>query len=253
MHLAKKSLVLLAGLMMMATAAFATPVAEERVTGGTLDLVWAPGFGVSANMQALTLDPGHPAYDNPSGDHTVASAVNSAAPDSGGIILTATDPQGLSDYEWEAWIFTGDGDTRRGLVVRADPTDPNNSFASSYQFVIQPGLFQLNFRKLIVGAPTTLATWFSTVLPNGPLGPNEWHHMKVVANGSQFHCFLDGYELTQGTPIEDSDLPTGWVGVYNFRFDIGGIAFLTDDLRLSPLGATPARQQTWGQVKALYR
>ena len=63
----------------------------EHVTGGDLDLPWLNGFGVSNNMQGATLDPGHPAYDNPSGDHTVAVATNSM-PDSGGIILTCTDP-----------------------------------------------------------------------------------------------------------------------------------------------------------------
>jgi hypothetical protein len=38
----------------------------------------------------------------------------------------------------------------------------------------------------------------------------------------------------------DSTIPTGWVGVYNFRFDLGKIPFYVDDLILHDLGATPA-------------
>lgn len=253
MHLAKKLSVSLLAVALMAGVTFAGAVVEEHVTGGTLDLEWFPGFGLSNKMQPATLDPADPAYTNPSGDHTVAVATNSAAPDSGGLILTGVDPGGHADYIWEAWIFTGDGSTRRGLVVRADPSDPNNAFDSCYQFVIQQGLFQINFRKLINSAPTTLATWFSTELPAGSIGQNEWHHMKVIANGSSFQCFIDGHEFTSGGPIVDTDLPTGWVGVYNFRFDVGGIPVYFDDLILTPLGATPAQRASWGSVKALYR
>lgn len=223
-------------------------IKEEHVTLGYLDLTWVNGFGVQNNMAPLTLPPSDPAYANPSGDHTVAVATNSAAPDSGGIILTATDPLGIADYQWEAWFFTGDGNTRRGLVVRADPT---NQFQSCYQFVIQAGLFQINFRKLVNGAPTTLGTWFSTSLPGGQPLPNTWHKMKVTAVGDQFRCFIDDFELTTA-PIVDTTLAAGWVGVYNFRFDLGGIPFYTDDLVLTDLSSTPARGASWGSVKALY-
>ena len=102
-----------------------TSLKEEHVTGGVLDLSWENGFGVSNNLVPLTLAPDHPAYVNPSGDHTVGVATNSMAPDSGGVVLTCTDTQGATDYSWEGWIFTGDGNTRRGLVVRADPTVQN--------------------------------------------------------------------------------------------------------------------------------
>ena len=165
------------------------------------------------------------------------------------IVLSATEPAGLSDYEWEAWIFTGDGNSRRGLVVRADPT---NGFASNYQLVIQSGLLQMNFRKLLNSTPTTLGTWFTNTLPGGSPTVNTWHRMKVIAQGNQFRCFFDGTELT-ATPIVDSDLTTGWVGVYNFRFDIGSIPFYTDDLLLSPLGATPTVSRSWGEMKVKYR
>lgn len=229
-------------------SAVATPLLEEHVTGGALDLPWLNGFGVSANMQPATLAAGHPAYANPSGDHTVAVATT-MPPDSGGIVLSATEPAGLSDYEWEAWIFTGDGNSRRGLVVRADPA---NGFASNYQLVIQSGLLQMNFRKLVNSTPTTLGSWFTNTLPGGTPAVNTWHHMKVSAQGNQFRCFWDGTELT-ANPIVDGDLAAGWVGVYNFRFDIGSIPFYTDDLLLSPIGVTPAASQSWGHIKARYR
>jgi hypothetical protein len=253
MQLAKVFFGISAGVMLFTSAAFAVPVAQEHVTGGTLDLNWVAGFGVSNKMEAATLLPGHPAYNNPSGDHTVAVATNSMAPDSGGIVCTGVDPLGIADYEWEGWIFTGDGSTRRGLVVRADPSDPNNAFTSCYQFVIEAGLFQFRFRKLVNSAPTTLASWFATDLPAQTVSQNTWYPMKVIANGSEFRCFFDGHELTSGGAIVDSDLPTGWVGVYNFRFDLGGVPFYTDDLVLSFAGPTPVAKSTWGQVKNLYR
>ena len=232
-------------------------VREEHVTGGVLDLVWKPGLVLPNGdplpnvMNAAILDPGHPAYANPSGDHTVGVATNSFAPDSGGVILTCTDPAGLSDYTWEAWMFTGDGNTRRGLVVRADP---GNVFQSCYQFVIQSGLFQLNFRKLINQAPTTLATWFASSLPGGSVPTNTWHHLKVEAIGNVFRCWWDDTELTApplGTPILDASLPTGWVGAYNFRFDLGQIPVYFDDMILNGF-PTATRPMSWGRLKALY-
>ncbi|TMQ53665.1 MAG: hypothetical protein E6K73_00955 [Candidatus Eisenbacteria bacterium] len=234
----------------LAASASAAPLRQEHVTNGSLDLVWAPGFGVSNNMKPLTLTigPDSAGYDNPSGDHTVACATNSMAPDSGGIILTCTEPAGLSNYVWEGYMFTGAGNTRRGLVVRADP---NNGFASCYQFVIQSGLFQLNFRKLVNGNPTTLATWFADILPGGPPSTNSWHHMKVVASGSNFRCFWDDFQLTSA-PIVDTDLPSGWVGCYNFRFDLGNIPVYFDDLILDGDVATAATRYTWGELKARY-
>ena len=246
MKLAK--LVLIALTLALPVAAFAeTPVREEHVTGGALDLPWLNGFGVSANMQGLALDPSHPAYANPSGDHTVGVATSMPI-DSGGIVLSAIEPAGLADYEWEAWIFTGDGNSRRGLVVRADPA---NGFQSNYQFVIQSGMLQLVFRKLVNGTPTSLGSWLTTNLGGLP-ALNSWHHMKVIAQGNAFRCFWDG-SAVQPIPIIDSELTTGWVGVYNFRFDIGSIPFYTDDLVLTPIGASPTASRSWGQVKALYR
>ena len=228
---------------------------EEHVTGGVLDLAWTNGFGVSNNMQAATLDPGHPAYNNPSGDHTVAVATNSSVPDSGGIILTAMNPAPFDDnYQWSGWIFTGDGNTRRGLVVRAQPS---NGFTSCYQFVIQSGLFQINFRKLNNGAPFTMKTWFATQLPAGSLPPNTWHKMEILAVGNRFQCWLDGFELTSidGPAVDDgvasgsAPFLTGWAGVYNFRFDLGGVPFYTDDLELLPLFKVPVAPMSMGQVK----
>lgn len=220
----------------------------EHVTGGALDLVWDPGFGLTNNAAPLTLTPSDPAYANPSGDHTVLVATNSA-PDSGGIILSATDPGGVADYQWEAWMFSGDGNTRRGIVVRADPS---NGFQSCYQFVVQSGLFQLNFRKLVNGAPTTLGTWFASSLPAGSIPTNTWHKLKVLAVGSTFRCFFDDFELTSG-PITDTDMASGWAGVYNFRFDLGGVPVYYDDLTLTPASTVAARSTTWGAVQALYR
>ena len=247
---------LLIGAAPVVSQADVSPVVSEHVTGGHLDLVWVPGFNTPVrNMQALTLDPSDPAYANPSGDHTVGVAVNTV-PDSGGIILTCTDPGPFNaDYPWEGDMFTGGGNTRRGLVLRADPT---NSFESCYQFVVQAGLLQINFRKLIGQSPTTLGTWFSSTLPmfgGGTIPQNTWIHLKVIASGASFRCFINGYELTGGTPIVDGSSPllTGWVGAYNFRFDTGLVPVYFDDLVLSADAATPAHTSTWGSVKARYR
>jgi hypothetical protein len=247
-RLLRSSLPVLAAVAAFAAPAGAAVIRAEHATGGMLDLVWAPGFGTPNTMMATTLDPAHPAYANPSGDHTVAYVIN-AAPDSGGIVLACTDVLGTSDYTWEGWIFTGDGNTRRGLVLRANPA---NNFQSCYQFVIQAGLFQFNFRRLEDRTPTTLGTWFANVLPGGVPQVNTWHKMKVIAQGSNFRCFFDDFELT-GPPIVDAVNPTGWVGVYNFRFDLGGVPVYFDDLELSADPATPAAPASWGALKANYR
>jgi len=251
------ALMLVLASLTIPAAARAAGTLEEHVTGGTLDLAWWNGFGISNQLQPLTVSAGHPAYPNPSNDGTVGLALTSATPDSGGLILTCVDPGGASDYSWEAWVFTGDGNSRRGLVVRADPAtladaNPGNDFSTCYQFVMQSGLFQFNFRRLVNSAPTTLGTWFSNTFPGGSPQVNTWHHMKVTAVGSAFRCFWDGYELTT-TPIVDATVPNGWVGVYNFRFDLGGIPFYVDDLILNDLAKTPALRTSWGGLKGRYR
>jgi len=242
--------------LLMPAVPAAAGVLEEHVTGGNLDLQWLNGFGVSNNLQPLTLSPGDPAFANPSGDHTVGLAMTSSTPDSGGIILTCVNPGALNDYSWEAYVFTGDGNSRRGLVVRADAAtlanaNPGDDFSTCYQFVMQSGLLQFNFRKLVNSAPTTLATWFSNTFPGGSPAVNTWHRMKVVAVGNTFRCYWDGAEITT-SPIVDSSIPTGWVGVYNFRFDLGNIPLYVDDLILDDLGATPTSRTTWGELKSRY-
>ncbi len=247
-----KGLVLGALLTAVIASAAGAGVREEHVTGGVLDLVWQPGFGVPNVLQPLTLTPADPAYANPSGDHTVGNAINSAAPAAGGIILSCTEPAGLADYTWEGWVNMGDGSTRRGLVVRADPT---NTFQSCYQLVIYAGLGHVDFRKLILQTPTTLGTWITNTLPGGFPQPNSWHHMKIEAVGGVFRCWWDETELTAppfGVPILDNSLPTGWVGVYNFRFDLGGVPVYFDDLILDGF-VTPTRPASWGAIKSLYR
>lgn len=248
-----KMLFVLAALVFAASSAQAQiTVLQERVPNGALERVWLPGFDTFRQMLPLTLDPADPAYANPSGDHTVG-VISNTVQDSGGLVLTCTDPQGQADYIWEGWMFTGAGNSRRGLVLRADPT---NNFKSCYQFVVQSGLFQINFRRLNNQTPTTLGTWFATSLPAGSIPQNTWHHMKVIASANAFRCFFDGFELTSGGPIIDapaSALLTGFVGTYNFRFDISNIPVYFDDLKLSVDAVVPTNNTSWGRIKALYR
>jgi hypothetical protein len=234
-----------------ASAAPAAVIEQERVPSGILELTWSPGFGLPNTLNAAILDASDPAYANPSGDHTVGVLAN-AAPDSGGLALACTDTGTLADYDWEGWFFTGAGNTRRGLVLRANAA---NGFQDCYQLVINAGLFQIVFRKLVLGAPTTLGSWTANILPGGVPAQNTWHHLKVSAVGNAFRCWFDDYELTQGTPIVDASSPllSGWAGVYNFRFDLGQVPVYFDDLTLSGGGATPARVVSWGEMKARYR
>jgi hypothetical protein len=227
-----------------------TIVLEEHVSNGVLDLVWHPGFGTPRKLEPATLDAAHPAYANPSGDHTVGVLTN-AIPDSGGIALSVVDPNGLADYTWEGWFFTGDGNTRRGLVLRASPGD---DFMSAYQFVLNAGLVNLVFRKLVGQTPTTLATWLTPTLPGGTPAVNTWHHLKVAAHGNEFRCWFDGNEVT-AAPIVDNASPllTGWVGTYNFRFDLGNVPVYFDDLILRDPDSVPARSVSFGEMKARYR
>ncbi len=196
----------------------------------------------------LTLDAGHPAYANPSGDHTVGLALSSAAPDSGGIIVSCTDPGALNDYTWEGWINTGDGNTRRGLILRADPS---NSFTTFYAFVIESGMLTLNFRKLTGMGSSSLLSWLTTSTPTGFPQLNQWNHMKIIASGGSFQCFWNGYQLPGA--IDDSTYAAGWVGVYNFRFDIGQVPFLVDDLKLGTIKPLSVDASSWAAIKALYR
>lgn len=235
-------------LMLLVSTATAGTVLEEHVTNGNLDLVWRPGFGISSNATAATLDASHPAFANPSGDHTVLVATTSIM-DSGNVVISCTDPMGSSDYVWEGWVFTGDGTSTRGLVVRADP---NARFDNNYQFVLRPGLFELRFRKMVNQMPTTLASFFANQLPAGSIPQNTWHKMRVIAQGSSFRCFFDNFELTS-TPIVDSDFTSGWAGVYHFKFGASGFEAYFDDLVLNGDIAVPAAGMTWGALKSLYR
>jgi hypothetical protein len=220
--------------LVFAASSQATEIVAEHVTGGHLDLHWAGGFATPNAMYAKTLDETMPGFANPSGDHTVAVAQN-ASPDSGGIIVTSTNPGAFdNDYVWEAYMFTGAGESRRGLILRADPS---NDFESFYMLVVEPGLFQIRFRKIVAGAPTTLASWFATVLPTQSIPQDTWHKLKVIAQGNSFRCFFDDFELTTA-PIVDSDIASGWVGVYNFRFDLGNVPVYFDDLVLSCVSST---------------
>lgn len=250
MNLAKRLVPSLVLTLALAAPALAIDVKQERVPGGALEQTWVAGFNTLRNLQPATLLPADPAYANPSGDHTVGVLTNTI-PDSGGIALVCTDPLGQADYVWEGWFFTGLGDTRRGLVIRADPT---NQFQTCYQFVINSGLFQIVFRKLVNATPSTLGSWFANTLPGGVPQQNTWHHLKVIAAANGFRCFFDGTELTT-VPILDTTAPilTGWVGVYNFRFDLGLVPVYFDDLKLSVDSVVPAHDTSWGRLKQLYR
>ena len=236
-----------------AVSASAAVYKQERVPGGALEQTWLPGFGVGRTFEPLTLLPADPAYANPTGDHTVAVLTNNAT-GLGGIAACATDPGPYSDYRWEGWFYTGAGDTRRGLILRADP-NAGAGFETFYQFVINPGLFQLRFRKFVLSAPAPdLATWTTNTLPGGVPTANSWHHMAVLATGNQFRCFFDGLELTAG-PIVDASSPllTGWVGAYNFSASVGEVPVYFDNLTLTVEAPVPVRSASWGSIKRLYR
>lgn len=250
MHLVNK--VSLATLLVLAFALpAAASVVEEHVPNGNTQLVWVPGFNTNRMLIGGMLDGSDPAYANPSGDHTVG-VLTTAVSDSGGLALSCTDPQGTSDYTWEGWMFTGDSNSRRGLIVRGDFT---SNFNSTYQFVLYSGNAQLSFRKLLNQTPQTLQSWIGPAIPGGIPAANTWHHMKITAIGNTFRLWWDTTELTAAGPIVDNNSPllTGWVGVYNFRFDISNLTTYFDDLVLTDERVTPTRNSTWGSLKALYR
>ena len=255
MHLAKTVQARVAALTLVlalcATTAQAVTVIQERVPGGALERTWLPGFGVGRTFAPLVMAPADPAFANPSGDHSVAVLTNNAV-GLGGIAVAATDPLGNADYSWEGYFFTGLGDTRRGLIVRADPS---NGFQTFYQLVINPGLFQLRFRKFVGGGPLPdLASWFLNTLPAGVPLQNTWHHLRIIAVSNQFRCFFDGIEMNT-TPIVDNSAPilTGWVGAFNFSASTGEVPTYFDDLTLGITGAVPTRTTSWSAVKKLFR
>ena len=253
MSLARRVSIAAILLVAVASVSNAAGIKKETVPGGVLQQTWLPGFGVGRSFTPLTLTGTDPAIPNPSGDNTVAVLQNNDI-NLGGIAACATDPGGYSDYTWEANFFTGNGDTRRGLILRADPT---NAFQTFYQFVINAGLFQIRFRKFVNGAPVVpdLASWFANVLPAGVPTVNSWHHMRVDATGNSFDCYFDGLKLN-ATPIVDATNPilTGWVGAYNFSASVGEVPAYFDDLDLScTVAPTATHGATWGVLKKLYR
>jgi len=224
---------------------------KEQVPGGALEQTWAPGFGVGRTFQPLTLTSSDAAFANPSGDHTVAVLTNNDV-NLGGIAAAFTDNRGCQDYYWSGWFFTGAGNTRRGLVVRADPT---NDFQTFYQLVVNAGLFQLRFRKFVNGAPQPdLASWFLNTLPPGIPQVNTWHRLEISAQGNVFRCWFDDVEMTTA-PIVDNDNPIllGWVGAYNFSASVGETPVYFDDLALQGDRNTPVRHASWGEVKQRFR
>jgi hypothetical protein len=238
-------------LLLAAVTAQAAVVKSEQVTGGALDLIWYSGFNTNRNLEPLTLAAGDPALPNPSGDGTVGVLTNTIA-DSGGIAVAMIDTDGLNDYEWEGWVFTGEGNTRRGLIVRANALNAT----TFYYWVIESGLGQVRFRKVI--SESSVSTLNATLLATTTCGQpalNTWHRMKVIANGNTFRLFWDDCEIA--TVVDDpgdangDPFLTGPVGVYNFRFDVANVPVYFDDLDLTDF-ATPVRSTTWGQVKALY-
>lgn len=251
MSLVRRMWMMTALLVMLAPTAGAAVVKQERVPGGALEQTWSPGFGVGRVFTPLTLTGADPAIPTPSGDNTVAVLQN-VATSLGGIAVSATDPSGFADYAWEGDFFTGAGNTRVGLILRADPT---NGFQTFYQLVINPGLFQIRFRKFVGGAPLPdLASWPATVLPAGVPKANSWHHLKVIAQANSFRCFFDTTELTS-TPVVDTSSPIlgGWVGGFNFSASVGEVPVYFDSLTLSIEGAVPTHPTSWTAVKKLYR
>lgn len=266
MKTAKTILLGVAGLLVAASLAQASvvPVFTESVTGGALDRVWVGGFNTPSQvLTPYTAVPTDPFYANPSGDHTVGVAIN-ADPNFGGICFSVTDPSPyLSDYTYEAWMYTGAEDSRRGLVFRVNPA---GGITQGYMFVVDAGGFTIRLRKLTSETVVrTLKQW--TALDAGWAGSlpqNTWVKLKVIATADQFRCFITGpsgeVELPGG-PIQDvpaanePPMPfmTGWVGVYNFRFDVGFIPVYFDDIMLSADPSTPARTVTFGALKARFR
>jgi len=69
--------------------------------------------------------------------------------------------------------------------------------------------------------------------------------------GNTLRVFWNDEELTT-TPIENAELPTGYVGVYNFRFDLGGVSVLYDDLVLTAIDVVDTEERSFGDLKSLY-
>ncbi|PID78887.1 hypothetical protein CSB20_12765 [bacterium DOLZORAL124_64_63] len=245
------SKILLIAMLTLGVASYAAAQAtiQETVPGGELELEWVSGFGVPLLLTGETLESGDVGYDNPSGDHTVLVLENNP-PMMGGLGMAMTNPGDTSDYVWEGWVNTGDASTRRGLLFRGNP---EIQFTTSYQFVLEPGLLQLKFRKMTGHRSQDIVAWYTSDTPSGMPGENEWHHLKVEARGSNFRFWYDDYELTQGTPVEDTDLLSGWVGILNFRYNLGGVQVLFDDLMMTDLGVVATTNESWGSVKSLYR
>ncbi len=217
----------------------------ERVTGGTLDLEWfTPYEEVGGNVPvALTLSGGEACYPNPSGDtHVVSLSTIPMGPYQLGGSL-ATDAV-VSDGRLDAWIFTGSGEARVGILFR-------NSVGASYgyQFVIDSGLFQVKFRRGDGGmSPETIAFWMGGDIPGGPPPANTWHKLSIEGVGDQINLWMDDM-LMPGCPFTDDTYDSGYFGTYVFctvPFDL-----IADDIIMSEV-TSPVEEMTWGAIKAMY-
>jgi hypothetical protein len=192
---AKHLILGVAGILVFGSIAYAAvlPLWTESVPGGSLARYWVGGFNTpTKKLEAFVVPPDSIGlYANPSGDHTVGAATN-AIPDSGGICFTVTDP-GVpgGDYTWEGWMYTGQANTRRGLLVRVNPA---GGITQGYMFVLESGGFTIRFRKLTSESVVrTLKQWIATDAGwPGAIPQNTWIKLKVECSGDLFRCFISG-------------------------------------------------------------
>ena len=239
-------LVIIAGLCVLsAVPANADEIYAERVADGTLDLEWHGVHGPDT-LAALKLVEGDPAYPNPSGDTHVGELWSiPAGPHS--IATTLATESVITDCRLDAWLFVGSGAARVGVLFRS-----TDDAGYGYQYVIEPGLFQLKFRRddgeMV---PVTLGLWMGGEIPGGPPAPNTWHRFSVEMAGDDFDIYFDDQPLPDNHFVDDT-YASGLFGLYIFYPEPGSYQLIADDIIASEI-PTAVEETSWAAIKVLYR
>ncbi len=134
------------------------------------------------------------------------------------------------DYEVTMKRVGSNPAVSNNLIIRGVPAplDSNHWWNKGYFFQYTNDK-RFSVYKVNAGVITALKGWTSTPY----VKPNDWNTLRVVANGSAFKYYLNGYLVWSGT---DTSLTSGQVGMSMYRDSAStGNYFYPTSARLSPV------------------
>ena len=200
--------------LLIAGATAAAQIASFNFDADALDKVpkgftsYATGGGPAGNWVVKEMP------DAPSGKHVVEQTDANATDTRFPVLIAEGGEYADLDLTVRAKSLSGKIDQGMGLVFRF--RDPK-----SY-YIVRANALEDNFRlyKMVNGKRLQFAG------ANVKVASNQWHTLRVVAQGDRLRCFFDGKQLIDST---DKTYTTGKVGLWTKADSI--IAF--DDLTVS--------------------